>query len=327
MPTTDAVSWTVVDDEGLPLASAGAFLAHLTALERSPETIRAHAVSLKLWFEFLAQTQLSWDEASPEDLSRFVAALRSPAENVVVLDGGTAQRSPATVNRYLAGVFAFYDHQARCGVDVAEGLVAWRRVQRGSYGPFLHHVSAGRPVPTRPVKLRVPRRAPRALQAKEVAVIIDACDRLRDRFLLTLLAETGLRAGQALGLRHADFVSRDKELRIVPRDDNANGARAKCRETAVIPITASLVRLDQWIAKRHHLTPAPERGLVIELLGGCLPGRRSACEAESPPASPARRRLPRPYAGAAGAARSRAAVVRRRPGQQSRRCDGAAHCA
>ena len=29
----------------------------------------------------------------------------------------------------------------------------------------------------------------------------------------------------------------------MPRDDNANGARAKCRETAVIPITASLVRL------------------------------------------------------------------------------------
>ncbi len=243
MPTTETVSWTVVDDEGLPLASAEAFLAHLTALERSPETIRAHAVSLKLWFEFLAQTQLSWDEASPEDLSRFVAALRSPAENVVVLDGGTARRAPATVNRYLAGVFAFYDHQARCGVDVAEGLVAWRRVQRGSYRPFLHHVTAGRPVLTRPVKLRVPRRAPRALQAKQVAAIIDACDRLRDRFLLTLLAETGLRAGQALGLRHGDFVSRDKELRIVPRDDNANGARAKCRETAVIPITASLVRL------------------------------------------------------------------------------------
>ena len=32
--------------------------------------------------------------------------------------------------------------------------------------------------------------------------------RARDRFLLALLAETGMRIGQALGLRHADFVSR-----------------------------------------------------------------------------------------------------------------------
>ena len=57
-----------------------------------------------------------------------------------------------------------------------------------------------------------------------------------------LLAETGMRIGQALGLRHADFVSRAKEVRIVPRADNANGARAKLRSPAVIPVTAGLVR-------------------------------------------------------------------------------------
>jgi integrase len=51
-----------------------------------------------------------------------------------------------------------------------------------------------------------------------------------------------MRIGQALGLRHADFVSRAKQVRIVPRADNANGARAKLRSAAVIPITAGLVR-------------------------------------------------------------------------------------
>lgn len=49
--------------------------------------------------------------------------------------------------------------------------------------------------------------------------------------------------GQALGLRHADFVSRRREVHIVPRDGNANGARAKIRSAAVIPVTAPLVRL------------------------------------------------------------------------------------
>ncbi len=51
-----------------------------------------------------------------------------------------------------------------------------------------------------------------------------------------------MRIGQALGLRHADFVSRAKEAHIVPRD-NANGARAKLRRPAVIPLSAPLVRL------------------------------------------------------------------------------------
>jgi len=98
-----------------------------------------------------------------------------------VLEGGTAKRSPATVNRYLAGVFAFYDHQARCGVEVDQSLMAWRRVQRGSYCPFLHHVSAGRPVRTRPVKLRVPRLSPKVLEPGQVAAVIGACEHLRGR--------------------------------------------------------------------------------------------------------------------------------------------------
>jgi integrase len=52
-----------------------------------------------------------------------------------------------------------------------------------------------------------------------------------------------MRAGQALGLRHADFVSRKREVHIVPRADNANGARAKVRSAAVLPVSAPLVRL------------------------------------------------------------------------------------
>src|SRR5664280_1238854 len=46
----------------------------------------------------------------------------------------------------------------------------------------------------------------------------------------------GMRIGQALGLRHADFISHRKEVRIVPRRDNANGARAKTLEEHTIPI-------------------------------------------------------------------------------------------
>ena len=38
-----------------------------------------------------------------------------------------------------------------------------------------------------------------------------------------------MRVGQALGLRHCDFVCRKREIRIVARADNANGARAKVR--------------------------------------------------------------------------------------------------
>jgi len=242
MPGDGPVSWTVLGEDGAPVESVESYLSYLAALERSPNTQRAYAMSLKLWFEFLARADVSWCEVGVDDVARFVGWLRSPADNVIVLDAGTARRSPATVNRHLSAVFGFYEHHARSGVEVAADLVAWRRLGRGSYKPFLHHVSRGRPIVTRPVKLKVAKRTPRTLSAEQVVTVLAAPQRARDRFLLALLAETGMRIGQALGLRHADFVSRAKEVHIVPRAANANGARAKLRSPATVPVTAGLVR-------------------------------------------------------------------------------------
>jgi hypothetical protein len=111
---------------------------------------RATATSLKLWFEFLDEIEVRWDGAGVEDVARFVDWLRAPADNVVVHDGGKGRRSSSTVNRHLAGVFGFYDHHVRAGVALAADLVAWRRVGRGYYKPFLHHVTNGRRSPSRP---------------------------------------------------------------------------------------------------------------------------------------------------------------------------------
>jgi len=147
------------------------------------------------------------------------------------------------VNRHLAALFTFYEYRARNGVVLAQSLVAWRRVNRGGYRPFLHHVTAGRPSATRPLRLRQPRRLPRTSTEEQILALVQACEHLRDRFLLVLLAETGMRIGQALGLRHSDFVSHRRELRIVPRRDNTNGARAKTVDEHTIPISAGLVRL------------------------------------------------------------------------------------
>src|SRR5947209_5793865 len=235
LPVSATESWTVVDAEFVTVEPAERFLAHLAAIERSPNTVRAYAQSLALWFEFLELREVGWTGAVVEDVSAFVTWLRAPAANVIVLDASAARRAESTVNRHLAAVFGFYDFHARNGVALAESLVAWRRVPRGSFKPFLHHVTRSRPVPTRPVRLTVPHRLPVTLSVEEVAVILAACSRLRDRFLFALLAETGVRIGQALGLRHSDFVSRRRELTIVPRDDNVNGARAKTRTVTTVP--------------------------------------------------------------------------------------------
>ncbi len=80
MPASGRESWTLLGDDGEVVESAERYLAYLAAVERSPHTVRAYAISLKLWFEFLQHTATSWDEVGVEDVARFVAWLAYPGQ-------------------------------------------------------------------------------------------------------------------------------------------------------------------------------------------------------------------------------------------------------
>jgi integrase len=128
-------------------------------------------------------------------------------------------------------------------VDVGELLITWQLPgRRGGWKPFLHHVSKGKPQPRRTIGLRTAKKLPRILTVSEMQCILDACDRLRDRFLWALLWESGVRIGEALGLRHADIAAAERQVTIVPRV-NDNGARSKSRDQRTIPVSAELIRL------------------------------------------------------------------------------------
>jgi len=245
MPSTGETSWTVVGDDLLPIPAVESFLLYLAAIERSPGTVRSYAYALAEFFRFLAGRGVGWREANLDTLAGFVFWLRKPAPEVVVLAIEESRRAPRTVNRITAAVASFYAYQARVGVDVgvAEQLVVWRRIGRRDFRPFLHHISKGRPVATSALSLRTARRLPKTLTGEQVQTLLDACRRLRDRFLLALLYETGMRVGQALGLRHEDMRTWERVVAIVPRADNANGARAKTPREHEVHISAELCRL------------------------------------------------------------------------------------
>jgi len=238
------VSSTVVSD-GLVIEPIEEFLAHLSAIERSPNTVRAYAHDLSDFFTYLKIRDLDWAEVRLEDLGRFVAWLRLPPEartgRVASLPWVESALSASTVNRKLSALASFYEFHARHGVDVAKLLTRWRPGGRGgSWQPFLAHLGA-RPERHQAVGLRRERRAPRELTHAEMNSLIDGCDRLRDRFLLSLLAGTGLRVGEALGLRHEDIDARRCEISVRQRL-NSNGARAKTWSREV-PVDAGLIRL------------------------------------------------------------------------------------
>ena len=108
--------------------------------------------------------------------------------------------------------------------DLVTELQPGRR--RSGWKPFLYHLSAGEPERRRTIKLGNPRKHPAILTAAQVQAILDARTRLRDRLLWALLWDTGIRVGEALGLRHEDLAAAEGELTVIPRV-NDNRARAK----------------------------------------------------------------------------------------------------
>jgi site-specific recombinase XerD len=245
VPGSGTRSWTVLGDDDAPVVPVDRFLAYLTDIGRSPNTVKAYSHDLRDYWEFLGFRGLDWREARLEDVGEFVAWLQLPpagrSGEVAVLPSVTAHVGASTVNRKLAAVSSFYAHQARNGADIGDLLAVWRTGGRGGWKPFLHHVAKNAPYRGRAIVLKAPKKLPRVLAVSEVQAILDACTRLRDRFFFALMHETGCRAGEVLGLRHEDIAAAECEVSIVARE-NANGARAKSGGRTV-PVGPELIRL------------------------------------------------------------------------------------
>ncbi len=91
--------------------------------------------------------------------------------------------------------------------------------------------------------LRVPKVFPKTVTHDQAVQLIAACTNERDRFLVSLLHETGLRIGQALALRHEDIKSWDNEIHVLFRKDNINQARNKSLRPNIIHVSMELMQL------------------------------------------------------------------------------------
>jgi integrase/recombinase XerD len=204
MPVSSLESWTVLGDGGGPVEPIERYLAYLTDIERSPNTIKAYAHDLKDWFDFLDVRHLDWREVRLEDLGEFVAWLRLPPAGrcggVAMLPSAEHHCSAGTVNRKLSAVSGLYTFHARHGVDLGDLVTELQpaRRRRSGWKPFLYHLSGGEPERRRAIKLTTPRKQPTILTAGQVQAILDACTRLRDRLLWALLWDTGVFSGGQL---------------------------------------------------------------------------------------------------------------------------------
>lgn len=253
-------TWTVVDASYATIGPVEEWLEAHRHLW-SPNTVRGYATSLAQWWSFLEQCgeHAQWTEAGVPAVAGFLSWLRNGRTVEHSLTTPADVPSAETLHARLAALVSFYQWQeAVNSVPVAGRLLRGRPARMRSCGLLAHLDGRREPGPSSLVKVRRRRAGrPPLLLPAEIQAIIDGCatwddaaggwsGNLRDRLLFSILAETGMRLGEVMGMVISDFVmgrGGTAYVDVVPREANSNGARVKMMGPRRIYVSADLERL------------------------------------------------------------------------------------
>jgi integrase/recombinase XerD len=268
--------WTVVDERYELFETADAFLRDLRfGADRTESTTRLYASELALFLDWATSSGRDLERAGRE-LSRFVLVLRTTP--VTRRGRGYGQlRSAGRINHVLSVVREFYKHAVAHGRVSASVIAALYEVGDDRFLPAELRAEDGalryRVKPRHQLRAGASGQV-RACELSEWEALLRAAGCWRDRFLLVLLWFSGLRIGEALGLRRSDMhlMASATELgcrvagahlHVVPRE-NVNGARAKSRRERVVPLAHYAVAYyDLYLDERERCRPAAECDFVF----------------------------------------------------------------
>ena len=97
----------------------------------------------------------------------------------------------------------------------------------------------------RSIKLKLPEVLPRAMNPADVRRLLSVIDDTRDRALILLLLRTGMRIGEALGLRLNDFDIRDRKIHLFEGEKNSMGRVVYLSDDALFALKLWLRRRDR----------------------------------------------------------------------------------
>ncbi|HUH72755.1 MAG TPA: tyrosine-type recombinase/integrase [Mycobacterium sp.] len=241
-------TYTVVGADALPIGPAAEYLRFLRDGGASPNTVRAYAAGIAEWWTVLEHTGHPWDDFPTTLFGQFLRYLRTGDLPGTPRIGAAQQRlAAASLQPRAAAVLSMYRYHADAhNADVPYRRLftsrgSWRRYRR--YVGFLDGVGVRRDGDRPIYRMRTPNKSTTpVLTPPQVNTILDACSVQRDgdwtggpagvrnRLLFAVLAETGMRLGEALSLRHHDFhigAGATPFIEIVDRQDHPHGVRVK----------------------------------------------------------------------------------------------------
>jgi integrase len=200
---------------------------------------------------YLQEEEKDYKKVCLEDLINFLAWLSTPNQNVKInsFQPVNRKRTEKTINLIVTAIINFYDYLYR-NQELENDLTSQltKRVftrGRTKYKDFLYHINKSDTIHQNLLKVKEPRKKIKALKKEEVQRLITATTNIRDKLLIQLLFESGLRIGEALSLFLEDFIFDHKNghrIQLVDRGELENGAKLKTGERAIY-ISQELINL------------------------------------------------------------------------------------
>ncbi len=139
---------------------------------------------------------------------------------------------------------AFIEHEQDRGIRISTV-----RTRLACIIAFLHFLMEQDVIPgsvlKRSIKLKLPDVLPRAMNSADVRKLLSVIDDIRDRALILLLLRTGIRIGEALGLRLNDLDIRDRKVHLFEGEKNSMGRVVYLSDDALFAIKLWLRRRDK----------------------------------------------------------------------------------
>ncbi|MBN1047086.1 transposase [Clostridium botulinum] len=264
----------VADDLGLPVEPILKFIRFKDNTNYARNSLRMYCQHLKLYFEYLQQRNLNFQDITIDDLALFINWLQNPYESLKVIPSTHIEsaRSPRTINIIINTVLLFYDYLLRheeYSNNISDRLKKFVSTPSRNFKGFLYGIAhEQKKVTSNILKLKVPKSKPKTLSKDEITKLIITCNNLRDKFLLSLLYETGIRIGEALSLWIEDFDVGDMIIDLKDRGQLENNAEIKTVSSPRrIDISQNLADMFMEYVAEYHTEDVETNHIFIKISG------------------------------------------------------------
>jgi integrase/recombinase XerD len=266
--------FVVIDGEGNLIEPIVQYLKYLDRIGSARNTLRAYAIALRLYWQYLGQEGIDWQQITLDGLARFVLWLKVPSGSLKVLPVRPVEqaRSNRTINQTLSVVRNFYDYHWRMDTvptNMKDKTATYMPARTKRYKGFLHHITKGSPLTKNILRQKEEKRQrPKTITKTQVQTLLDACSNQRDRLLVRLLYESAMRVGELLSLYVEDVDVSENRLHVCDRGLLENGAEIKTiHAPRSIDVSSDLI--DEIVAYvgRVHTREVETNHLFIKLHG------------------------------------------------------------